>query len=171
MNLALTAGLIRRMRRVVPALVAVRADDGFAVSFVSLGPTPHLARRLARNERQSRQALVDNPQQMELHERLAPSSFIAVPLSVRGRTLGAIGLARGTSFPMFDDDDLGIAREFARRAAIALDNARLHDELREADRRKDAFLATLAHELRNPLAPIRNAVILLKEQSRNREAI
>ncbi|MGH8666149.1 MAG: hybrid sensor histidine kinase/response regulator, partial [Burkholderiales bacterium] len=36
------------------------------------------------------------------------------------------------------------------------------EALREADRRKDEFLATLAHELRNPLAPIRNAVQLLK---------
>ena len=36
------------------------------------------------------------------------------------------------------------------------------EALREADRRKDEFLATLAHELRNPLAPIRNAVELLK---------
>jgi signal transduction histidine kinase len=36
--------------------------------------------------------------------------------------------------------------------------------LREADRRKDEFLATLAHELRNPLAPIRNAVQLLSRQ-------
>jgi PAS domain S-box-containing protein len=36
------------------------------------------------------------------------------------------------------------------------------EALREADRRKDAFLATLAHELRNPLAPIRNAVQILK---------
>ena len=34
--------------------------------------------------------------------------------------------------------------------------------LREADRRKDAFLATLAHELRNPLAPVRNALEVLK---------
>ena len=36
--------------------------------------------------------------------------------------------------------------------------------LREADQRKDAFLATLAHELRNPLAPIRNAVQILRTQ-------
>jgi PAS domain S-box-containing protein len=39
------------------------------------------------------------------------------------------------------------------------------DALREADRRKDEFLATLAHELRNPLAPIRNAAELLKRSS------
>ena len=38
------------------------------------------------------------------------------------------------------------------------------EALKEADRRKDEFLATLAHELRNPLAPIRNAVYLLKRQ-------
>ena len=36
------------------------------------------------------------------------------------------------------------------------------EQLREANRRKDEFLATLAHELRNPLAPVRNAVHLLK---------
>ncbi len=39
------------------------------------------------------------------------------------------------------------------------------EALREADRRKDEFLATLAHELRNPLAPIRNAVEILKLSS------
>ena len=49
-------------------------------------------------------------------------------------------------------------------AGINLDIGRLkHSEeaLREADRRKDEFLATLAHELRNPLAPIRHAVRIL----------
>lgn len=40
--------------------------------------------------------------------------------------------------------------------------ARSAEELREGDRRKDAFLATLAHELRNPLAPIRNALEILR---------
>jgi signal transduction histidine kinase len=41
----------------------------------------------------------------------------------------------------------------------------LQAELREADRRKDAFIATLAHELRNPLAPVRNAVQILQMQA------
>ena len=40
---------------------------------------------------------------------------------------------------------------------------RIEEALGEADRRKDEFLATLAHELRNPLAPIRNAVELLRQ--------
>ena len=38
----------------------------------------------------------------------------------------------------------------------------MEQALREADRRKDEFLATLAHELRNPLAPIRNALQILQ---------
>ena len=40
--------------------------------------------------------------------------------------------------------------------------ARANEALRDADRRKDEFLATLAHELRNPLAPIRNALEILR---------
>ena len=54
-----------------------------------------------------------------------------------------------------------LAEELARRAALALDNAGLYGALREADRRKDEFLAMLAHELRNPLAPISTASQLL----------
>jgi two-component system CheB/CheR fusion protein len=52
-----------------------------------------------------------------------------------------------------------------RRIGVCIDiTDRKHDEqaLQEADRRKNDFLATLAHELRNPLAPIRNAVELLR---------
>ena len=50
----------------------------------------------------------------------------------------------------------------ARQAIEAIENARLFARLREQDRRKDEFLAVLAHELRNPLAPIRNALALLQ---------
>lgn len=48
-----------------------------------------------------------------------------------------------------------------RQAVDFIENARLYAELREADQRKDEFLATLAHELRNPLAPISNALEIL----------
>jgi signal transduction histidine kinase/CheY-like chemotaxis protein len=51
---------------------------------------------------------------------------------------------------------------YARTAADLIERLRFEQALKEADRRKDEFLATLAHELRNPLAPISNAVQLLR---------
>jgi signal transduction histidine kinase len=58
------------------------------------------------------------------------------------------------------------ARELLARVSAHLQMARLRrqaeEALREANRRKDEFLATLAHELRNPLAPIRNSLQILK---------
>ena len=55
-------------------------------------------------------------------------------------------------------------REIAERVRVEGALKRSEEAMREADRRKDEFLATLAHELRNPLAPIRNAVALLPDQ-------
>jgi len=53
-----------------------------------------------------------------------------------------------------------LEREMAERLAVAQERLHLVDQLRQADRRKDEFLATLAHELRNPLAPLSNALEL-----------
>ncbi len=50
----------------------------------------------------------------------------------------------------------------ARQAAEFIENARLYAELRAADRSKEEFLAVLAHELRNPLAPIRNSLHIMR---------
>ncbi|RIL01327.1 MAG: hypothetical protein DCC71_18125 [Proteobacteria bacterium] len=58
----------------------------------------------------------------------------------------------------------GEIREWVGTCLDVEDREQAHDALREADRRKDEFLATLAHELRNPLAPIRNAAQFLKLQ-------
>jgi CheY-like chemotaxis protein/nitrogen-specific signal transduction histidine kinase len=63
----------------------------------------------------------------------------------------------------FTEADQAILVQLAQMGAIAIENARLYEGLRQQDRRKDEFLAMLAHELRNPLAPIRNAVHILKE--------
>jgi PAS domain S-box-containing protein len=49
-----------------------------------------------------------------------------------------------------------------RQAVDFIENARLYAELKDADRRKDEFLVTLAHELRNPLAPIGNSLHILR---------
>jgi PAS domain S-box-containing protein len=85
-------------------------------------------------------------------------SWIVVPLRARDRTLGVVSLFTAESGRRFEAADLALAEELAGRAALALDNARLYREAREADRRKDEFLAMLGHELRNPLAPIVTAL-------------
>ncbi|MBO0697975.1 MAG: PAS domain-containing protein, partial [Zavarzinella sp.] len=89
-------------------------------------------------------------------------SFIGVALTVRGKALGAITFVSAESGRRYDETDLAAAEDLARRAAVAIENAQLYQAVREADQRKDEFLATLAHELRNPLAPIRNSLYLLK---------
>lgn len=62
----------------------------------------------------------------------------------------------------FTDDDELLVKQLASMVSAALENASLYDELRQRDQRKDEFLATLGHELRNPLAPIGSALEILR---------
>jgi PAS domain S-box-containing protein len=107
-------------------------------------------------------SFADDGGHRELIRRLDVRSYMCVPLQARGQTMGVLTLLSSESRRSFGEGDLRTAQELARRAALAIDNARLYDELRKTDRRKDEFLATLAHELRNPLAPMRNALDILE---------
>lgn len=62
-----------------------------------------------------------------------------------------------------------VSRDITERKRMDLALRETAAQLREADRRKDEFLATLAHELRNPLAPIRNSLELLRLSKGNAE--
>ena len=101
-------------------------------------------------------------QERQLVSQLNGHSMISAPLAVHNRTVGAVTFILSEGSRRYDPLDVALAEDFAHRAAIAIENARLYDQAREADRRKDEFLAMLAHELRNPLAPIRNAVEILR---------
>ncbi|MCK6530334.1 ATP-binding protein [Myxococcota bacterium] len=95
---------------------------------------------------------------------LRPLSALVVPLAAHGRALGTLLVATtAASGRHLDEGDLAFAREVAGRAALALDNARLHREAEEANRRKDEFMAFLAHELRNPLGSISLALHVLDQ--------
>jgi PAS domain S-box-containing protein len=98
-------------------------------------------------------------------------SYLAVPLTVRGSTVGVLTFIAAESGRRYDSADQQLAEDLAHRATIAIDNARLYSDLKEADERKDEFLAMLAHELRNPLAPIRNALHIMKMPGADRETI
>ena len=102
------------------------------------------------------------PEHLAVLRDLAFRSMISVPLRLRDQLMGALTLFHADSGRHHTQADLELAEELARRAAAAVDNARLYREREEANRRKDEFLAMLGHELRNPLAPIRSASQVLR---------
>jgi signal transduction histidine kinase/CheY-like chemotaxis protein len=85
-----------------------------------------------------------------------------VPLVVRGRRLGVLTLGLEGAARAFEPDTHAMVGELASRGATALDNALLFRKIQDEDQRKNEFLAMLAHELRNPLAPISNAVHIMR---------
>jgi PAS domain S-box-containing protein len=115
----------------------------------------------------------------ELCERFGVWSAVSTPiLTAANEILGFFEIHNkkdGSAFNTRDQDHLVAV---AQAAAIAIQNAlayrqlqRAEASLKEADQRKDEFLATLAHELRNPLAPIRNAVELLGQSGDDRAVL
>jgi signal transduction histidine kinase/CheY-like chemotaxis protein len=90
------------------------------------------------------------------------ATAFVLPLYARGGVIGALALAQMHSGRQFGPAELTMAEALASRASIALDNAMLYREVQRADRQKNEFLSMLAHELRNPLAPIRHALQILR---------
>ncbi|HEX2077546.1 MAG TPA: histidine kinase N-terminal 7TM domain-containing protein [Longimicrobium sp.] len=124
-----------------PVLRVVRTGEPMLVREV----TPEVLERLAHDEAH-RERLRSEPAPLR--------SFIIVPLTARGRTLGAITLVSTDPERLFGPADLAVAQEMARRAALAIDNARLYNEAREALRARDSVLGVVSHDLRNPLTAI-----------------
>jgi PAS domain S-box-containing protein len=110
-----------------------------------------------------------SPEHRALLGRLGVVSYIMAPLRARGRTLGLISFGSLNPARRFDERDLDLAVEVARRAALALDNARLYRLAQEANRVKEEFLATLSHELRTPLNALLGWTHMLKIRSRDDE--
>ncbi|HEX8107936.1 MAG TPA: AAA family ATPase, partial [Kofleriaceae bacterium] len=91
---------------------------------------------------------------LHLNQAIGIRSLMVLPLTARGETLGTLTLVAATPGRRFSPADLDLAVEVARRAAAAIDKARLYREAQDAIRLRDEFLTVASHELRTPMTSL-----------------
>jgi len=96
----------------------------------------------------------EDEEHARLIRELGIRSALAVPLVARGQTVGVISLASASPGRRYGHADLELAQELAHRAAMAVDNARLYREAKEAIRLRDEFLSVASHELYTPITSL-----------------
>jgi signal transduction histidine kinase/ActR/RegA family two-component response regulator len=97
----------------------------------------------------------------EMFNRIGIKAIICCPLVKQGRLLAMMAVHQQQP-RAWSADEVALVEAVVERCWAHIERVRSTEALREADRRKSEFLATLAHELRNPLAPIRNGLELLR---------
>ncbi|HXB08233.1 MAG TPA: PAS domain S-box protein, partial [Puia sp.] len=92
-------------------------------------------------------------------------SYLAVPVkSVTGGTIG--GLFLGHSRPaMFKEEHEKLLSSIAAQAGVAIENARLYEEIKQLNTRKDEFIGVAGHELRTPITTIKGYLQLLEDHA------
>jgi len=103
-----------------------------------------------------------SPEHLKAMQRLGLKSLMIIPICALGKTLGALSLGYAKSGRVYTRDDFEFFQEFCNDLGVVLENGRLDEELAKREKAKDLFLASLSHELRNPLAPIKSSLELLK---------
>ena len=101
------------------------------------------------------------PEEHRLVRKLGMKSFIFVPLKSRNKVIGVLTLVSSNKKFSYSESDVVLAQELANRAGIAVDNAHLFTESREALKLRDLFISMAAHELRTPLTTISGYIQLL----------
>jgi PAS domain S-box-containing protein len=111
-------------------------------------------------------AAVRSEGRRRVYAELGATSALITPLHLYDRTFGAITFVQGESGRRFGRQDAVFGQELTRRAALALENARLYQAAQQAIRTRDDVLGVVAHDLRSPLSTIAtSASLVLRTQS------
>jgi len=132
-----------------------------AVSWLEFGQT--VTGTVARHRKPIVVACVqDSPDPiMHVVQSYGIRAYACNPLLAGGELLGTLSFASRTR-DFFEPEEVEFLETISQYVTVAYERLRLIQQLQDQDRRKDEFLATLAHELRNPLAPIRNGLELIR---------
>lgn len=106
----------------------------------------------------------------EVYRALAIGSIVIVPLVRNGQLRGNLNVAH-TSVRKWTADEITVIADVAERTWDAIERARAEESLRASNQRQTEFLSTLAHELRNPLAPIRSGLTVLSMRGDSVDAV
>jgi signal transduction histidine kinase len=115
----------------------------------------------------------------KLRKKVDFSSVVIVPMSVRNKVLGTIGLSRESSNSPITAEDMRLLKNLADLAALAISNSRLYQELERALRDEQTMrvqliqsekhravsrmVASVAHEINNPIQTVRNCLYLTQQ--------
>lgn len=91
-------------------------------------------------------------------------SLLSVPLKIHDKVIGVINVNNKVSKDIFREKDLDILNTVVDLAAAAIENARLHEEVKALDKLRLDFISNISHDLRTPLAVIKEAVGLILDE-------